>query len=77
MKQAFQPTYIPYSETGRFSKIVLDYIDQPEKLEPFFKHPVSIEGIKASVLQRNKFNTNRQLLTQQLQIQYENIQGQR
>ncbi|MEP6949245.1 MAG: bacillithiol biosynthesis cysteine-adding enzyme BshC [Ginsengibacter sp.] len=74
MKQAFQPTYVPYSETGKFSKIVVDYIDQPGNLENFFEHPVSIEGIKASVLQRKKFNTNRRLLVEQLQNQYESIQ---
>ena len=73
MNQAFQSTYIPYSETGKFSKIVLDYIDQPEELENFFEHPVSFKGIRASVLQRKKFNTNRQLLVEQLKIQYENI----
>lgn len=73
MVNAFQPQYIPYSETGKFSKIVLDYIDQPRNLDSFFEHPVSIEGIKASVIQRKKFNTNRQLLVEQLQNQYKSI----
>jgi bacillithiol synthase len=74
MNQAFQATYIPYSKTGKFSKIVLDYIDQPENLENFFEHPASIEGVKASVLERKKNHTNRQLLVEQLLIQYGNIQ---
>lgn len=74
MSNAFQSQYIPYSETGKFPKIVLDYIDQPGNLKNFFEHPVSIEGIKQAILQRKKFTTNRQLLTEQLQIQYENIQ---
>ena len=73
LPEAFHSLYIPYSETGKFSKIVLDYIDQPGILADFFEHPVSIEGIEACILQRKKFNTNRSLLVEQLQTQYENI----
>jgi len=74
MSQEFRSTYIPYSETGKFSKIVLDYISQSEDLKSFYEHRVSIEGIKSAVLQRRKYNTDRQLLAEQLQNQYENIQ---
>ena len=73
MNQAFQPTYIPYEQTGNFSKIVLDYISQVEELKEFYEHPVNIEGIKSAISQRIKFNTNRQLLAEQLQDQYKNI----
>ena len=69
----FQSLYIPYSETGKFSKIVLDYIEHSQNLANFFEHPVSIEGIHASVLQRKKYPANRELLVEQLNIQYENI----
>lgn len=73
LSDAFRSLYVPYSETGKFSKIVLDYIDRPGNLDNFFAHPVNIEGIKASVLHRKKFNTNRPLLVEQLHAQYENI----
>jgi bacillithiol biosynthesis cysteine-adding enzyme BshC len=69
----FQSLPIPYSETGRFSKIVLDYIEHSRNLANFFEHPVTIEGIHASVLQRKKYPANRELLVEQLNIQYENV----
>ncbi|MEO8765061.1 MAG: bacillithiol biosynthesis cysteine-adding enzyme BshC, partial [Ginsengibacter sp.] len=74
LSNAFHSQYIPYSQTGKFSKIILDYIDNPQKLEDYFEHPVNIEGIKASLIKRKKFNTNRALLTEQLQIQYKDIE---
>ena len=65
---------ISYSSTGFFSKLVSDYISGDEKLKPFYKYPVSIEGIKASIQSRDTFNTDRQLLVNALQKQYEGIE---
>lgn len=73
MPKQFQSQYIPYSETGKFTKIVLDYIDQAPGLKEFYKRDVSIEGIKAAIAQRQKFKTNRQLLVDQFNLQYQNI----
>lgn len=73
MSQAFQSSFVPYSETGKFTKIVLDYINESNDLKDFYEHAVNIEGIKAAIEQRKKFNTDRKLLTEQLQIQYKNI----
>jgi bacillithiol biosynthesis cysteine-adding enzyme BshC len=63
-------THIPYEQTGFFSKIVIDYINQEDKLKPFYEHPVSLEGIKASIKARRAFPTNRQLLVTELEKQY-------
>jgi bacillithiol synthase len=65
--------YIAYEKTGYFSKLVLDYLDGDEKLKPFYKYPVSIDGIKASIEARKNFDTPRNLLVQQLYKQYEGI----
>src|SRR5665647_12177 len=73
MNKAFQSQYIPYSETGKFSKIVLDYINESGDLKDFYEHSVSIEGIKGAIAQRKNFNTNRQLLVEQFNIQYQAI----
>jgi bacillithiol biosynthesis cysteine-adding enzyme BshC len=73
MSKAFQSQYISYSETGKFAKIILDYVAGANDLKDFYSHEVSIEGIKTSIEERKKFNTNRQLLVEQLQIQYKNI----
>ena len=65
---------ITYSSTGYFSKLVSDYLDEDEKLQPFYKHPVSLEGIKASIEARKSFNTDRELLAKSLFEQYEGIE---
>lgn len=67
------PHYIPYQSTHSFRGITLDYILADEKLKSFYEHPVSIEGIKASIEARQKFPTNRRLLADQLEKQYEGI----
>lgn len=65
--------YISYDATGYFSRIMTDYVNSDEKLKPFYKHPVSAEGIKASIESRKQFETPRTLLVQELRKQYENI----
>ena len=62
--------YIPYEQTGFFSKLFIDYLHGDEKLSPFYKHPVSIEGIKDAIKTRQAFNTNRTLLVDVLKAQY-------
>ena len=64
---------VSYESTGFFSKLVSDYIAGDDKLRGFYKHPVSIEGIKASILARKSFKTNRKLLVDELTKQYEGI----
>ncbi len=70
MPKQFQPHYLLYSKTGNFSKIILDYIDQPEQLTPFFLHTPNIEGIKQAIIQRQSFTTDRDLLVNVLKAQY-------
>ena len=64
---------VAYSSTGYFSKLVADYLSGNEFLKDFYVHPTSLEGIKASINARKKFNTNRELLVEQLAKQYEGI----
>ncbi len=63
-------TYLPYHQTHSFSKLVLDYLNADEKLQPFYQHPVSMEGIKASIAARKNFDTNRKVLVTELRKQY-------
>lgn len=65
--------YIPYEKTGYFSKVVSDYLSGNEQLKPFYQYPVSIAGIKESILARQAFNTNRTLLVEELRKQYQGI----
>ncbi len=73
MPKQFQEKYLSYSQIQNFSKIVLDYVDGAKDLRSFYEHDVSMDGIKASIGQRKKFNTNRPLLVEQLEKQYEGV----
>ncbi|MGH2646738.1 MAG: bacillithiol biosynthesis cysteine-adding enzyme BshC [Ginsengibacter sp.] len=73
MSKAFHSSYIPYLETGKFTKIIVNYISGANDLKDFYEHEVSIEGIKSAIAQRKNFNTNRELLVEQLQVQYKKL----
>ena len=73
MDTNFQSEYLPYSQTGKFSKIALDFIDEASELKGFYQHPVSIEGIKSAISERINFNNNRKLLVEQFQSQYKDL----
>ena len=66
----FTSTAVVYRETGYFSSIILDYLEGKEGLETFYKHPVSINGIKDAIEERKLFSTNRKLLVDVLQRHY-------
>ncbi|HKP32402.1 MAG TPA: bacillithiol biosynthesis cysteine-adding enzyme BshC [Chitinophagaceae bacterium] len=63
-------TRLPYKHTNSFSKILTDYVDQSPALKPFYKHEVSIEGIKAAIAERKSFENQRELLVGELMRQY-------
>jgi bacillithiol biosynthesis cysteine-adding enzyme BshC len=69
----FTAEKIAYESTGFFSRIVLDYINADEKLQPFYAHPVAIKGIKAAIEARKQFNTDRILLHGELVKQYSSL----
>jgi bacillithiol biosynthesis cysteine-adding enzyme BshC len=71
----FKSEYIPYSHTGKFSKIVLDYVSGAVGLKEFYEHAVSLEGIKSAIANRKKFKTNRQLLVEQFRNQYKDVEN--
>jgi bacillithiol biosynthesis cysteine-adding enzyme BshC len=70
----FQSKYLPFSQTEKFTKIVLDYINEAAQLKDFYTHSVNLEGIKSAIEQRKKYPTNRKLLADQLTIQYKDFE---
>ncbi|MGN6802314.1 MAG: bacillithiol biosynthesis cysteine-adding enzyme BshC [Ginsengibacter sp.] len=74
MDTKFQFEYLPYSQTGRFSKIVVDYVNSADALKDFYTHPVDIDGIKTAIVERKKFDTNRKVLVEEFSKQYEGIE---
>jgi bacillithiol biosynthesis cysteine-adding enzyme BshC len=66
-------TQLSYGDTGYFSPMAIAYVRADEKLKPFFRHPVSIEGIAASIKERKQFATDRKLLVAELNQQYKSV----
>ncbi|MBC7874658.1 MAG: bacillithiol biosynthesis cysteine-adding enzyme BshC [Ferruginibacter sp.] len=74
-------TRLPYRQTGAFSKMALDYIDQAAVLQPFFAHPPTLQGIQKAIEARKQFVTNlpggqagREVLVRELKKQYEGVE---
>jgi bacillithiol synthase len=70
----FRATHFSYRQTGYFSKIMLDYLDGAEPLQPFYQHPVSLEGIESAIRSRLRFQTDRMNLVSTLKNQYAQVQ---
>lgn len=68
----FTAAAIAYEETGFYSRIVLDYLQNRESLQNFFAHPVSVEGLRAAAETRKSFPANRTLLVDTVQKHYSN-----
>lgn len=63
-------TYLPYSQTGFFSKLVIDYLSGSDALKPFYTFSPSMQGVKLAIEQRKSSPVDRQLLVDTLNSQY-------
>ena len=67
-------THVPYRQTGYFSRIITDYLDKAEGLSPFYKHPVSMDGVGAALEARRSFPiSHREVLVKALEEQYADV----
>ncbi len=64
---------ISFAETGAFSKLVTDYLDQRPEISPFYEHPVDETGFLAALEARKRFATPRKVLQQVLRQQYKDL----
>ncbi len=62
-----------YQQTGAFSKLVLDYLDDSPQLRAFYSHRPDLDGIKKAIADRKGFSTNRKVLVDYLKKQYEAV----
>ncbi len=63
-------THLSYRQTGYFSRIITDYLDRAEALSSFYAHPVSWEGLDASLEARKLSPVDRKTLVSVLEEQY-------
>ncbi|WP_443944358.1 bacillithiol biosynthesis cysteine-adding enzyme BshC [Pedobacter sp. AW1-32] len=67
-----QAKYISYQETGSFSKLVLDYINNKTELHPFYSYRPDMDGLAEAIEKRN-FLGNREVLVNVLHQQYQKL----
>ncbi len=70
----FEVTHLPYQDTGFFSKIVIDYLQQNERLSSFYNYDISIEGVKKAISERKQVSYDRSVLVSALQEQYKGVE---
>ena len=62
-------TKIPYKETGFFSKLMLDYLDENEELKPFYNEVANIDSFQKTIIRRENFPLDRIVLSKSLEQQ--------
>lgn len=66
-------TYLPYSDTGYFSKLVTDYLKNDSKLKEFYTYTFDKDGIEKAIQDRKKYPVNREVLLNTLRHQYHHL----
>ena len=66
-------TYLPYSDTGYFSQLVLDYLAGDKKLDGFYTYATNAKGYADAIAARSKYPIDRKALVGTLQKQYANL----
>ncbi|WP_422859385.1 bacillithiol biosynthesis cysteine-adding enzyme BshC [Flagellimonas sp. S174] len=66
---------IPFRETGYFSQLICDYLDQKEELKPFYNRFPLPENFESQILekQKNYPSSHRPVLVSSLNNQYKNF----
>jgi bacillithiol synthase len=62
--------HLPIRQTGYFSHIITDYLDQAEALRPLYSHPPNASGLLQALNARRANPTDRPALVNALQQQY-------
>jgi bacillithiol biosynthesis cysteine-adding enzyme BshC len=65
--------YLPYHDTGYFSSLVNDYLDQKDSLRCFYTYGPDEKGLEEAISARAGFPVDRSTLTAVLQKQYAHI----
>ncbi|MGN6566612.1 MAG: bacillithiol biosynthesis cysteine-adding enzyme BshC [Flavipsychrobacter sp.] len=66
-------THLPYSDTGSFSHLVTDYLNNSINLQDFYEYAPNKEGMLAAIEKRSKYPVDRKVLVATLSKQYEQL----
>ncbi len=64
---------IPYKTTNSFSKLIIDYLNEDKKLQPFINHFPSLENFEKQIVEKKKHIVNRSVLVEVLNDQNSSI----
>lgn len=67
---ALKTSKIALNKTGKFSKLMLDYIDGADSLKGFYNHTPQLASFKAAIDEQKNSVTNRELLVAVIKKQY-------
>lgn len=67
--------WIDYAGTGRFSRLITDYLREAPALAPFYAYSPVRPDFKKAMAARDAFPTDRRLLTGELEQQYAGIEA--
>ncbi|MEN9447003.1 MAG: hypothetical protein RJA25_293 [Bacteroidota bacterium] len=62
---------IPFSQTGYFSKFILDYLLEEKSIKPFYQYPISIEAIGQIIEDKKNELIDRTVLVKAITQQYQ------
>ena len=70
-------TQIPFSKTGYFSDIICDYLDENDKIKPFYSNFPNISGFKKQIETKrlSVAEESRTILVNSLENQYQNVEA--
>ncbi len=66
-------SYVPYKETGYFSRLVTDYLSGHPDTRPFYDFTPDASGIARAIGQRRNYPVNREVLVNTLKRQYSGL----
>lgn len=70
---SFTEIKIALSETGQFSRLIIDYINKNKTLKPFYNYEPQIESFQQAMDDRNKKVIDRKVLVDVLKEQYAQV----
>ena len=60
---------IPYKNTNYFSKLIIDYLDQDKKLNPYINYFPSIKNVAKQIIEKKEHQIDRNVLVEVLKDQ--------
>lgn len=64
---------IPYEQTGRFTKVVTDYLQEVSVLKPFYKYKPDLDSFQTAINNKSGEQIDRNLLSDTISKQYGDI----